>query len=151
MLPEAYCCLTGDIITIRRMIRGELRPAFLAESPLHDRIRIREHTELLLVYSLFRRKMKLWSWLPSQGLEADDWQKLKPALDNPLLASWFDPFRQGLEETVGDQVHTGTSSTSNQKTMNTKQWTVTSSSRLNKGVVKQKHAVKVYGEINVQY
>lgn len=97
LFPESYRRLRGDLIYIRKILRGELGPELQALLPLRNDDRTRGHSMTLkklpsgtlpAVYRLSRRVTNAWNSLPAAVVEETDFRRFKRGMDAHLRWMW---------------------------------------------------------------
>ena len=97
LFPESYRRARGDLIFLRKILRGDMGPELQAEFPLREENRTRGHrltlkklssTGLPLVYRLSRRATNLWNALPADVVDETNDARFKQRLDKHLEHLW---------------------------------------------------------------
>ena len=96
LFPQIYRRIRGDLIVVRRILRGELGDELKAFFPLKENVR-RGHTltvnkqrseGLPAIYRLSRRIINVWNSLPADVAEENNESTFKTKLDSYLKNMW---------------------------------------------------------------
>ena len=97
MFPQSYRRIRGDIIFLRKIMRGELGDELQQYFPLRDDPSRRGHRFIIKkqraqklsdVYRLSRRVVNHWNSLPADVVDEDDESRFKVKLDQCLQTLW---------------------------------------------------------------
>ena len=97
LFPMSYRRTRGDLIYVRKILRGELGTELQEFFPLRNNQRTRGHSLMLakqsspglpLIYRLSRRATNLWNKLPAYVVEEEDNSRFKSLLDSHLQDMW---------------------------------------------------------------
>ena len=98
LFPQRYRRTRGDLLYVRRILRGDMGPELMAHFPLRGESRTRGHSLTLLKqrpgalaaeFRLSRRAVNLWNALPAEVVEEDNEDIFKQRLDEFLAEGWL--------------------------------------------------------------